>query len=84
MSNITKVCGWCGQPLNHWGEPPEGPETCEQVYGDICRICRREIEGIVTDGVCPKCVIDLEEEKRIQEQEDIDDYWDMIREGLSS
>ena len=37
MSNITKVCGWCGQLLDHWGEPPEGPETCEHVYGEACK-----------------------------------------------
>lgn len=34
---MTKVCGWCGQPLDHWGEPPENAETCEQVYGSICQ-----------------------------------------------
>ena len=36
MTNKTKVCGWCGQPLNHWGDPPDDAETCEQVYGSAC------------------------------------------------
>jgi len=33
---MTKVCGWCGQPLDHWGAPPEHAETCEQAYGSAC------------------------------------------------
>lgn len=34
---MTKVCGWCGQPLNHWGKPQEGMETCEDAYGNPCQ-----------------------------------------------
>ena len=36
MNNYTPVCGWCGQPLDHRGTPPEGAETCEQAYGNAC------------------------------------------------
>lgn len=57
----TKVCGWCGQPLAHWGTPPEDAETCEQVYGSVCSVALDYYSQML-------------HEAEMQRQEDIDEY----------
>ncbi len=56
-------------------------------FDDYTRVCKQygiETEDINIWGVCPDCHISLMEEARIQNQEDIDDYWAIVREGISS